>query len=268
MKGRTAKCSAIEPLELLAEDGRVGQAVAAEEQQRGQHVEDGVVGRCGLVEAVLAGARWRGGCQRPRATGQQGDAGSIDDWQQPAAAELLEAFLREAEGEVEEERRLQRFSHGIDPEDSPVEPIELAGVLESVQGEGDEAEQIEVRGAGSAPAAEEDVEADDQVDEADDAEAQSEAAVERLGDDLDRRVERDAVTGDGVVDLAVGAGAIERMLLIGEPLDGGFVAGGATGDSGQKIVGLDAGDLAGQSGRTRSACRPPSASRHQTPSSG
>jgi len=46
-----------------------------------------------------------------------------------------------------------------------------------------------VRGARGAPAPEEDVEADDEVNEADNAQAQRQAAVERLGDDLDRGIQ-------------------------------------------------------------------------------
>ena len=70
---------------------------------------------------------------------------------------------------------------------------------------------------GARPAAEENVDADGQVDEADDAQAHGQAAVQRLGNDLDRRVQRNAVAGDGVVDLAVGAGAVESALQVGEP---------------------------------------------------
>ena len=76
-------------------------------------------------------------------------------------------------------------------------------------------------GARSAPAAEEDVEADDEVDEADDAQAQGQAAVQGYGDDFDGRIERDAVAGDGVVDLAVGAGAVKGAFQVGEPRDRG-----------------------------------------------
>jgi len=52
---------------------------------------------------------------------------------QPAAAQSLEPLLRETEGKVKEERGLQRFGDGIGPEDSPVKPVELAGVLEAYQ---------------------------------------------------------------------------------------------------------------------------------------
>ena len=150
---------------------------------------------------------------------------------------------------MKEERRLQRFGHGVGPEDGPVKPVELAGVLEGVPGEGDQAEEIEVSGAGSAPAAEEDVKADDQVDEADDAQAQRQAAVQRLGDDFDRRIERNAVAGDGVEHLAVGAGAVECAFKVGEALNGSFVAGGASGYAGKEVVGLNACDLPGQAGQ-------------------
>ena len=181
----------------------------------------------------------------PEPEAEQSGAGSINQRQQPAAAQSLEPLLRETEGKVKEERGLQRFGDGIGPEDSPVKPVELAGVLEGIPGEGDQAEEIKVRGARGAPAPEEDVEADDEVNEADNAQAQRQAAVERLGDDLDRGIQGDAVAGDGIEDLAVGTGAVEGAVEVGEPLDGGFVARGATGDSGEQVIGLNAGNLSG-----------------------
>ncbi len=208
-----------EPLQLLAEQGRVGAAVTAQEEQCGENVEGGVVGGAGLVEAVL---EQPGGLpvvdgQQPQA--EQARAGRVDQRQQPAAADVLEPFLREAEREMEEEGRLQRLGHDIRPEDGPVQRVELAGVLERVPRERNQAEEVEVGGARGSPAAEENVEADDQVDEADEAQALVQAAVERLGNYFDRRIQGNAVAGDDVVDLAVGAGAVECAFEIGDPRD-------------------------------------------------
>ena len=64
--------SARDPLQLLAQQRRVGAAVAAQEEQGGQHVKDGVVGGAGLVEPVLEQAGGLRGCQWPRARGRAG----------------------------------------------------------------------------------------------------------------------------------------------------------------------------------------------------
>ena len=139
-----------EPLQLLAQQGRVGAAVAAQEEQGGQHVEDGVVGGAGLVEAVLQQPGGLAGFNGPEPEAEQPGAGRVDQRQQPAAADVLEPLLREAEREMQKERRLQRLGQHIRPEDGPVQRVELAGVLERVEGERDQAEEIEVGGARSA----------------------------------------------------------------------------------------------------------------------
>src|SRR5271167_3657124 len=74
------------------------------------------------------------------------------------------AFLREGENEVKEQCRLQHSGSDVAPIDRPVEIVELAGVFEGIGNEGDETENIEVRGSGSRPAAKQDVEADAQID--------------------------------------------------------------------------------------------------------
>ena len=114
---------------------------------------------------------------------QQHRAGRVDQRKQNAAAEFLQAFLGEAEGKMQKERRLQGIQPARSPEDDPVERIERAGVLERIEGEGDQAEEVEVGGARRCPAAEENVDADGQVDEADDALTQLQAAVQRLRND-------------------------------------------------------------------------------------
>ena len=94
-------------------------------------------------------------------------------------------------------------------------------------------------GSGSTPAAKEDIEADNQVDEPNDAQPQGQAPVQRFGDDFDRGIQRDAGAGDGVIRLAVAAGVIERALQVGHPDDGDVV------HLRQQVVRLDAGALPG-----------------------
>ena len=112
--------AASEPLELLPKQGSAGAVIAAQEQGRREDVEDGLVGCSGLVHAVLEEP---GGLpvvhgEDPQA--KQGGSGSVDDRQQPGTVGAFEALLREAEGEMDKQRRLQRISHNIGPEDGPV----------------------------------------------------------------------------------------------------------------------------------------------------
>ena len=51
--------------------GVSGAAVAAQEEQRGQHVKDGVVGSAGLVEPVLQQAGGLARCDGPEPEAQQ-----------------------------------------------------------------------------------------------------------------------------------------------------------------------------------------------------
>ena len=101
--------SAGNPLQLLAEQRGVGLAVAAQEEQRGQDVKSGVVGGRGLVEAMLEQPGGQARLDGPDPEREQSRARRVDQRQQPAAAKALEPLLGEAEGEVQEERRLQRL---------------------------------------------------------------------------------------------------------------------------------------------------------------
>ena len=150
---------------------------------------------------------------------------------------------------MQKEGRLQGFGQSIGPKDGPVEPIQLTGVFEGIESKGNQAKEIEVGGARSAPAPKENVEADDEIDEANDAQTPCQAAVQGLGNDFDGRIERDAVAGDVIENLAVGTGAVESAVEVGSTLNREFVTGSATGDSGEKVLGLNAGYLSGLPGQ-------------------
>ena len=100
-----------------------------------------------------------------------------------------------------------------------------------------------MRGPWSRPAAEKDINADGQVDQADHPQAQRHAAVHWLGNDHHGSVEPDAVAGDRVAGVAVDSGAVELALQVGQTLDGGVV------DRGEQVVRLNAGALAGAAGQ-------------------
>ena len=100
-----------------------------------------------------------------------------------------------------------------------------------------------MRGTGSAPAAEKNVEADDQIDESDEAQAELETAVQRLGNNLDRRFQGNAVARDGVVDLPVRTRSIQRALQIGDHRNGRNAFRRGSADASQQVSHLDSGTL-------------------------
>jgi len=148
--------------------GVIGAGVAAQEEDRGEYEVYGYVGRRDLVELEAEGE-----CRLPQehcgdAHADDSESGSINEGQEPAAVPVGETLLREGEREVQEQGRLECLGDDVAPVDDPVQIVELAGVVEGVQRERYEAEDVEVHRARSGPAAEEDVETDGQVDEADD----------------------------------------------------------------------------------------------------
>ena len=74
----------------------------------------------------------------------QRDARRIEKRQEPASSAILQPLLREAEGEVQEQSRLQGSCNDVAPEDCLIDEIQLAGVLQRVQSEGNQAEKIEM----------------------------------------------------------------------------------------------------------------------------
>src|ERR1700677_1942900 len=100
-----------------------------------------------------------------------------------------------------------------------------------------------MRCAWGAPAPKENVEADDEIDKADDAQAELKSAIQRIVDSLDGRFERNPVARDGVVNLSVGAGGVERAFQTSDQLYGGYAIRGRLTDPGQKISNLNAGAL-------------------------
>ena len=61
----SAERATVEPLQLLAQQGRGGACVAAQEEQRSHDVESGVVGRPGLIQTMLQQLGCRAGLDGP-----------------------------------------------------------------------------------------------------------------------------------------------------------------------------------------------------------
>ena len=209
--------AAIQPFELLAEQGRVGTAIAYREQSRGQHVKGGDVPVVDLIQALEQDT---GGLpaqlSRDPKTYQR-DARRIQNRKEPASSAILQPLLREADGEMQEQSRLQGSCNDVAPKHCLIDEIQLAGVLQRVQSEGNQAEKIEVERARGGPAAKEHVYADGQVDDADEAQTQVRAAIFCLRIDNDWCVQRLSIPRNGVISFTVCAGAIEFALEVREP---------------------------------------------------
>ena len=138
---------------------------------------------------------------------------------------------------MQEQRRLQQPGDDVRPVDDPVEIVELAGVVEGVKDERDQAENVEVRTLGRGPASEQNVHADAEVDQRD----QPQSGVERaIGGSQDQRsFHRHALPHQRVGGLGPNADAIEL------PLQAADVGDVPAFDGNQLIAGLDAGLLAG-----------------------
>jgi hypothetical protein len=117
--------SAGEPLELLAQQRRVGAAVAAQEEHRGQDEEGGDVGGRDLVEAEL---EVKVACQKRNAATRRPTtptAGRIDEGSSQRRLHFLQTLFREDQGEVQEEGGLQASASDVAPVDGPVEQSSL-----------------------------------------------------------------------------------------------------------------------------------------------
>ena len=80
---------------------------------------------------------------------------------------------------MQEQRRLQQPGDHVRPVDDPVKVVQLAGVVERVKDERDQAENVEVRALGRGPASQQNVDADAEVDQRDQPQAGVERAVGR-----------------------------------------------------------------------------------------
>jgi hypothetical protein len=161
--------AAIEPLQLLAQQGRTGAAVADQEERGRQHVVKSVVAGPRLLQPVHQQSGSGAGSNGPKPEAEQRRARRVERRQQPQPTQMLEALLGEAQREVQKQRRLQRLCGYVEPKNRPVQRVELVRELERVKRERDQAEEIKMRGARRAPAAEENVKPDDEIDQADEA---------------------------------------------------------------------------------------------------
>ncbi len=192
-----------EPLKLLALEGEIGATVFRVEDCCSEEVEKGLVRDGYLIETMPE--QFSSGpvldsdeLQRDDHRGRQVDYGG-EPW--PALAPLG----GKCEGKVEEECRLERISDNLAPVDSLVEGFRPAEVPERVEDERGEAEQIKVGGVGRGPASEEDVEADAEIDQGDEAKPLIDAAILEVEDDGDIR-DAETMTDESVVNGVVGAG--------------------------------------------------------------
>ena len=83
----------------------------------------------------------------------------------------------EADREVQKERRLKRLRRHVAPVDEPVEAARFAGGSEAVKDKRDQTEDVEVDGLWSGPAAEQDIDADAEIDQRDESKPLIDGAV-------------------------------------------------------------------------------------------
>lgn len=72
-----------------------------------------------------------------------------------------------SQGKVQEHRRLQKPGYNVSPQDRPVERVQLTCVVEGIQYKRGHAENVEVRGARSRPAAEKNVKPNREINQSD-----------------------------------------------------------------------------------------------------
>src|SRR4030095_17129944 len=89
----------------------------------------------------------------------------------PAQALDEVPLLREGQREMQEQSGLQQPSDNVRPVDRPVEYVEFPCELKRVKDERYQAKNIEVRGFGRGPAAQENIESNAEVNERDQSEA-------------------------------------------------------------------------------------------------
>ncbi len=166
----------------------------------------------------------------------------VNHRQQPGTLAHNLAFLGKRKNEVQEQRRLQHSGGDVAPIDDPVEIVQLAGVLEGISDERDETENIEVRRAGSGPAAQQDVEPDAKIDERN----QSQPVVERAfrGNQNHAGIERHRLPEQGIRGLGPDAVAVELALQPGQvlnflPVDGNQLVARLDAPFGPRSVGVD-----------------------------
>ena len=146
-------------------------------------------------------------------------------------------FLREGQGKVQKQRRLQRSGQHLAPVDGPVEGIEFAGVIERIQDKRGQAKHVKVSRARSRPPPEQDIQADRKVHQRNQPQSLVLAAVGFRQED--RGVDGDARSNQEVVHSSPDT---RGKPLPGEERDAR--SGNLIGRH-QQIAGLDAGPFAG-----------------------
>ncbi len=89
------------------------------------------------------------------------------------------AFFREGQNKVQEQSRLQQPGHHVAPVDNPVKIVQLAGELEGVEDERDQAENVEMGGTRGRPSAQQHIEPNAQIDQSDETKPEVERAFGR-----------------------------------------------------------------------------------------
>src|SRR6185312_2439179 len=107
--------------------------------------------------------------ERENVRAQQHHPGHINRRNDPAMLAHKVALLREGQDEMQKQSRLQQPRGDVAPIDRPVKLVQLSGELEGVKDERNQTENIEMRGTRRRPASQQNIKADAQVDQRDEA---------------------------------------------------------------------------------------------------
>src|SRR3974377_1728843 len=109
------------------------------------------------------------------------------------------AALRKDQRKVNEQGRLQQERDRITPINGPVEAVQLARVMEAIEDEGDQAEHIEVDGAGRVPTASKDEKPDEEIEQGRDTQVALKRGRILLGCGDERNIQPLVLTDDLMV---------------------------------------------------------------------
>ena len=167
--------SARHPLHLLPQDRRLGMTIAVPQGEGRGHKIGRQVNRFQPIQVPAQDFAGLEQGNHADVYGQQKCPRQVHQGNQPAAAGQHLLALREGQRKMQEQRRLQQPGDYVGPVHNPVEVVELAGVVERIKDERDQAENVEVRALGRSPASQQNVQANAQVDQRN----QPQSAVER-----------------------------------------------------------------------------------------
>src|ERR1700733_11091082 len=219
-KGQTAgEGSGGDPLQLLAQNA-AGSATETKKENEGS--QDKINSQVDLFDLIEPLARAERGKEIQRPGGDEGMQNKKRDGDRVYRNKLgpePAATLWKHQGEVHEHGGLQQQRHHVAPVNDPVEGIQLAAVMKTIQDERDQAKNVEMNGARRVPAAHENEQADKEVKEPEDAQIVFNRRRIFLRGSDHRRFKGAAVAEQLVADFRPGTDVEEHAGDVGRAMD-------------------------------------------------